>query len=102
MTQTLALTALFLLALACLPWAIRWVSQRRQRGGIPLDGQAKFISAFAVGQHQRVVTVEAGPEGQRVWLTLGVTPQNITCLYVTPVEQSGSAHALNDSIAVGQ
>ncbi|MEO7108166.1 MAG: flagellar biosynthetic protein FliO, partial [Rhodoferax sp.] len=45
------------------------------------NGQSRFISALAVGPHQRVVTVEVGPEGKRVWLTLGVTSQNITCLH---------------------
>ena len=28
-----------------------------------------------------MVTVEVGPEGRRVWLTLGVTAQSITCLH---------------------
>lgn len=28
-----------------------------------------------------MVTVEVGPEGRRVWLTLGVSPQSITCLH---------------------
>ena len=47
---------------------------------------SKIISAVAVGQHQRVVTVEVGPEGARVWLTLGVTAHTITCLHTVTVE----------------
>jgi flagellar protein FliO/FliZ len=34
-----------------------------------------------VGPHQRVVTVEVGPEGARTWLVLGVTGQTISCLH---------------------
>ncbi|NCS62431.1 MAG: flagellar biosynthetic protein FliO, partial [Rhodoferax sp.] len=33
----------------------------------------------------RVVTVEVGPDDARVWLTLGVTAQNITCLHTVAV-----------------
>jgi flagellar protein FliO/FliZ len=35
----------------------------------------------AVGPHQRVVTVEVGPQDARIWLVLGVTQQSIGCLH---------------------
>ncbi|MDH4450600.1 MAG: flagellar biosynthetic protein FliO [Rhodoferax sp.] len=71
----------FLAALACLPWLVRWLKARvpsTARGGAPAS---RVVSAVAVGPHQRVVTVEVGPAHDRVWLTLGVTAQNIACLH---------------------
>lgn len=81
MTQTIVSVAVFLVLLALLPLGIRWV-QRRAPGGTAANGTAKVVSAIAVGPHQRVVTVEVGPEAARTWLVLGVTAQNITCLHV--------------------
>lgn len=72
---------LFVVLLALLPVALKWV-QRRAGGGVLGSAVAtRIVSAVGVGPHQRVVTVEVGPEGGRVWLTLGVTAQNITCLH---------------------
>ena len=54
---------------------------------IGISGMAsapRVISAVAVGPHQRVVTVEVGPESARTWLILGVTAQSITCLHNAP------------------
>lgn len=87
MTQSLLSVGFFIALLACLPMAVKWVKQRSQNtdGG---GGQSKIISAVAVGSHQRVVTVEVGPEGARIWLTLGVTPQAISCLHCAPVALS--------------
>lgn len=82
MTQSLLLVGLFLAVLACLPFAVKWLKQRSTVGTALSTEQSRFISAVAVGPNQSVVTVEAGPEGARVWLTLGVTPQAITCLHV--------------------
>lgn len=80
MTQTIVSVAVFLVLLALLPLGIRWL-QRRAPGGSTTTGAARIISAIAVGPHQRVVTVEVGPEEARTWLVLGVTAQNITCLH---------------------
>ena len=82
MAQSLIFVGLFLALVACLPFAVKWIKQRYRLGPPQLGSHSKFISAIAVGPHQRVVTVEAGPEGERVWLTLGVTAQTITCLHV--------------------
>ena len=86
MTQSLVSIGFFLVLLACLPLAIKWVKQRSGLGVETENSQSKLISALAVGPHQRVVTVEVGPEGARQRLTLGVTPQSITCLHTTPVD----------------
>lgn len=67
--------------LAAIPFALKWL-QRRMGVGVTGSGAgSKVISVVAVGPHQRVVTVEVGPMEARVWLTLGVTAQNITCLH---------------------
>lgn len=88
MTQSFVSVVLFVVLLACLPMAVKWVKQRtKETDGVP-GGQSKIISAVAVGPHQRVVTVEVGPQGARVWLTLGVTPQAVACLHCAPVTLS--------------
>jgi flagellar protein FliO/FliZ len=88
MTESLIPVGAFLLVLACLPFALKWIKLRRPSAGGQDGGQAKFISALAVGPHQRVVTVEVGPVGQRVWLTLGVTAQGISSLHCATIAAS--------------
>jgi len=77
---------IFLVLLACLPYALKWFKQRTAGVNGEMGGQSRFISALAVGPHQRVVTVEVGPVGQRVWLTLGVTAQAISCLHCVEID----------------
>jgi flagellar protein FliO/FliZ len=86
MTQSLLSIIVFLGLLASLPFLVKWVKQRS--GGVVegVGSQARLVSALSVGPHQRVVTVDVGPEGARQRLTLGVTPQSITCLHSAPVE----------------
>lgn len=83
MTQTLLSVALFVVLLAMVPMGVRWVQRRTVGGSSAMASGSRVVSAVAVGPHQRVVTVEVGPEGARVWLTLGVTAQNISCLHTT-------------------
>lgn len=83
--QSAVSVGIFLLLLACVPVVVKWYKQRSPGGSSDVGGQARFISALAVGPHQRVVTVEVGPEGRRVWLTLGVTAQEISCLHCADV-----------------
>jgi flagellar protein FliO/FliZ len=86
MAQTLGLVALFVVLLALLPAGIKWLQRRSGLLGLPAMGPAsRVVSAVAVGPHQRVVTVEVGPEAARVWLVLGVTNQAVTCLHSLPV-----------------
>jgi len=88
MSQTLMTVGLFVVLLALVPVALKWV-QRRSVGGMSGAASApRVISAVAVGPHQRVVTVEVGPESARTWLILGVTAQAITCLHSAPAAPS--------------
>ena len=78
--------------LAAIPFGLKWLQRRIGLGVVGGTVSAKVVSAVAVGPHQRVVTVEVGPPDARVWLTLGVTAQAITCLH-TSAAASGSADA---------
>jgi flagellar protein FliO/FliZ len=81
--MTSSITSIFaiLLLLAFLPMGVKWI-QRKMRTDSAIVAQASaFVSAVAVGPHQRVVTVEVGPRGDRTWLVLGVTAQSITLLH---------------------
>lgn len=91
MTQTLLSVGLFVVLLALVPLALKWLQRRWATGAAAASSTLRVVSAVAVGPHQRVVTVEVGPEGARVWLTLGVTAQAITCLHsAAPQAQSPS------------
>lgn len=90
MTQSWILVGAFLAALVCLPLLLKWIKQRVPGRFADASGQTRFVSALAVGPHQRVVTVEVGPEGKRVWLTLGVTGQTISCLHSVDVDAAES------------
>jgi len=68
--------------MAALPWLVRRIQQRQAGGGLPAGAASRVLSAVAVGPHQRVVTVEVGPEEERTTLVLGVTAQQINCLHV--------------------
>lgn len=91
MTQSLISVGVFLAFLASLPWVIQWLKRRSGVGIKDVGGQSRIVSAVAVGPHQRVVTVEVGPENARVMLVLGVTAQTITCLHSAPVAFEGAA-----------
>lgn len=97
MTSTLVVVVLFVGAMALLPWLVRRMQQRHAAGGTAAVAASKVLSAVAVGPHQRVVTVEVGPEHARTWLVLGVTAQQVSCLHVLPV--AGSAHPASASRA---
>lgn len=95
MTQSLLSVGIFLAVLACLPMAIKWLKQRSGGGTKEAGGQSRVVSAVAVGPHQRVVTVEVGPDHARVMLVLGVTTQEITCLHSASI-------AVTDRAQMGQ
>lgn len=94
MTQTLLSVVLFVAVLAMLPWGIRWIQRRTQGGMAAATLSSRLVGALAVGPQQRVVTVEVGPPGARMWLVLGVTAQNITCLHSMPAGAPDFAAAL--------
>ena len=81
MFQTFVTVAIFIAFLAALPYGVRWIQRRSMGGTLSVSAASKVVSAVAVGPHQRVVTVEVGPEGSKTWLVLGVTAQAITCLH---------------------
>jgi flagellar protein FliO/FliZ len=82
MTQTLLVVVVFIAAVAALPWLIRYVQQRQSKAAGAVGMSSRVLSAIAVGPHQRIVTVEVGPEQARTCLVLGVTAQQITCLHI--------------------
>lgn len=86
MSDSLLSVGIFLAVIVCLPFVVKWVKNRTQGEGRSLAGQSKIVSAVAVGPHQRVVTVEVGPPGERVCLTLGVTANSITCLHTSATQ----------------
>lgn len=93
MTQTLVSVVLFVVLLALVPFALKWVQERRAGGVGSASSSSRIVSAVAVGPHQRVVTVEVGPEGARTWLTLGVTAQSITCLHAVTIDPAVALRA---------
>lgn len=70
-----------LVLLAFIPMGVKWVQRRVSRDATVVAQASSVVSAVAVGPHQRVVTVEVGPRGDRTWLVLGVTAQSITLLH---------------------
>jgi len=79
---------LVVLILAMIPVGLKWLQRRVGTGAVGTQAVSRVVSAVAVGPHQRVVTVEVGPEGARVWLTLGVTAQSIHCLHTAAAPES--------------
>lgn len=80
MSQTFAWVILFVLGIACLPWAVRWI-QGRAGGRGPEAGKAKVLSVLAVGPQQRVVTVQVAAGAKEAVLVLGVTASTVSCLH---------------------
>ena len=104
MGPTLILVALFVAAMACLPWLVRRLQQKNllprgmgmARGATPVPAQV--LGSLAIGPQQRVVTVQVGEGDETVRLVLGVSAQQIQCLHVLNA-QSASAQAAQQSVA---
>lgn len=103
MTQSLILIGLFLCVLVSLPFLIDRLKQHYGFNPMGPVGTARIVSALAIGPQQRVVTVEVGAPGARVWLVLGVTPQAIQCLHTAPAEgeAAGAAGGLTGATPPG-
>ena len=101
LSQSWLVIGLFLAVLVSLPALVKWLKDKQlvRSGGV--QDQTQIVSAVAVGPHQRVVVVEIGTEGVRTRLTLGVTPQTITCLHTAPVSARVSSGVPVDSSHVG-
>ena len=104
MWPTLILVALFVAAMACLPWLVRRLQQKNllprgmgmARGATPVPAQV--LGSLAIGPQQRVVTVQVGEGDEAVRLVLGVSAQQIQCLHVLKA-QSVSAQVAQQSVA---
>lgn len=91
MSQAWVLVVVFVAVLALIPVSLKWLQRRMGAAGGGANASIRIISAVGIGPHQRVVTVEVGPEWARTWLTLGVTGQSITCLHTVEAAPQ-SAH----------
>lgn len=80
LTSVVALV-LMVVVMAALPWLFRRLQQHRASRSVQGVG-TQVLSTVVVGPNQRVVTVEVGVDGQRTYLVLGITPQQINCLHV--------------------
>jgi flagellar protein FliO/FliZ len=94
MTPTLFMVVLFVVAIALIPYGLKWLKQRSALGGLGALDASRIVSAVAVGAHQRVVTLEVGPSHDRVWLTLGVTPTAINCLHKSQLSNKADGREL--------
>lgn len=101
MWPTLILVALFVAAMAALPWLVRRLQQKNllprgmgmARGATPLSSQV--LGSLSIGPQQRVVTVQVGEGDEAVRLVLGVTVQQIQCLHVLQAhaDKAQTAHS---------
>jgi flagellar protein FliO/FliZ len=93
MTQSFILVIIFVGLLACLPWAVNRLKQHYGLTQLGPTQQSRVLSVLAVGPHQKVVTVEVGPDHARVALVLGVTAQSVNLLHTLPVPTVASGPA---------
>lgn len=101
MWPTLILVALFVAAMAALPWLVRRLQQKNllprgmgmARSATPLSSQV--LGSLSIGPQQRVVTVQVGEGDEAVRLVLGVTAQQIQCLHVLQAhaDKAQAAHS---------
>lgn len=96
MTQAFLVVSLFVVFLAMIPLGLKWIQRRLTPKNAGTTTASRIISAIAVGPHQKVVTIEVGPSDMRVWLTLGVTSQTVSCLHTMNVYQPQSASSEPD------
>lgn len=81
MSVQLVYVGLFLAVFAFLPLILKKVMQKMSGEHSTLFNFSKVVSTVGLGQNQRVVTVEVGPENRRLLLVLGVSAQGIICLH---------------------
>lgn len=89
MSDQLVYVGLFLVIFACLPWAVKWALRNTTVGQAQVAKTAKIVSMVGLGPSQRLVTVEVGPEHNKLQLVLGISAQQIVCLHkfpLTPVD----------------
>lgn len=90
MTLSLVTLVVVLILLALLPILIQRFRQRSVTGQMANAAAMKIVSAMAVGPHQKLLTVEVGPQSARSWLVLGVSSQAVTCLHRMDIPVEGA------------
>jgi len=70
-------------------------------GGAPTS-VLKTVGQASLGPGQRVVTVELDANGQRTWLVLGVTAQQVTALHTLPAPALTDAPPAAPTMPLGQ
>ena len=70
-----------------------WLLKRTPLGGSASVAGMRSISALALSNTQRLLTVEVGQGDQRRWLVLGVTPHTINILHTMEPAVEAAAHA---------
>lgn len=101
MSQTLIGLGLFVLAMACLPWVVRWMQGRAGMLG-PEAGKAKVLSVLAVGPQQRVVTVQVSTGASEAVLVLGVTASAVNCLHKWESKEGALIGGMKDVVQHGR
>ena len=81
MSEQLVYVGLFLVVFASIPLILKWVQRNSALGNTSIVRPIKVVSMVSLGVSQRVVTVEVGPDGQRLLLVLGISAQRIVCLH---------------------
>ena len=88
MSEQLVYVGLFLVVFASIPLILKWVQRNTALGQTSMVKSIKVVSMVSLGVSQRLVTVEVGPEGQRLLLVLGISAQNIVCLHKFSINSS--------------
>ena len=106
MQNTLAPLLWFAAVVVAIPLSL-WLLKRSPWGARLGAGSAgpqaasRVVGAMAIGPGQRLVTVEVGQGASRVWLVLGVTPQQITTLHTLPAAAEAPAADTADAMPAG-
>lgn len=89
-----ALSLIWFVAIVAMIPAALWLLKRSPMGaslGAAGSGPVRPVASVAVGPQQRIVTVEVVEAGERRWLVLGVTAQQITHLHTLAAPPADAA-----------
>ena len=103
MSSTMPMSALlwFAAIVVMIPLAL-WLLKRTPLGGAASTAGMRSISALALSNTQRLLTVEVGQGDQRRWLVLGVTPHTINVLHtMEPVADAAASAGVPPSAGAG-
>ncbi len=71
-----------------IPFLIKWLKiDQALRKNSP-DQDTRVTSINSIGNNQKIVTLEVGPVGERTYLVIGATQQQISLLHSGPVSDS--------------